>query len=148
MVDCDYKKNKVTVCAHLQNIYNSFCVKRGKALPTQNNYFDVEKWLAKMNAALAKKGEGAKDPGSPSKELRKINTLGAPFHEGDEHNRKDSMLLTKSNSTAYIPESSRTKNVRRTYANFDKELAVKMFGYRVVFEKAQMEVEVPDPAIS
>ena len=30
MVDQDYKKNKVTVYAHLQNIYNSFTVKRGK----------------------------------------------------------------------------------------------------------------------
>ena len=38
------KKNKVTVCAHLQNIYNHFTVKRGKALPHQNNYFDIDKW--------------------------------------------------------------------------------------------------------
>ena len=44
MVDQDYKKNKVTVCAHLQNIYNSFCVKRGKPTYQMNNYFDIEKW--------------------------------------------------------------------------------------------------------
>jgi hypothetical protein len=30
MVDQDYKRNKVTVCAHLQNIYNSWCLKRGR----------------------------------------------------------------------------------------------------------------------
>ena len=47
-VDQDYKKNKVTVCAHLQNIYNSYCVKRGKATPGINNYFDIDKWSNKI----------------------------------------------------------------------------------------------------
>lgn len=47
MIDQDYKKNKVTVCAHLQNIFNSSNVKRGK-YPTINNYFDIEKWLTRM----------------------------------------------------------------------------------------------------
>lgn len=121
------------MCAHLQNIYTSFCVKRGKLQPTCNNYFDIEKWLAKMHNSVVKKNEGLKDPGSPLKELKRINTLAAPFYDGEEPNRKDGHLLSKSNSTAHIPESSRAKNVRRTYANFDKDLAVKMFGYRIIF---------------
>ena len=62
--------------------------------------------------------------------------------------RKDQHLLSKSNSTSHIPESSRAKNLRRVYANFDKDLAVKMFGYRVLFQKSKMEVEVPDPHAS
>ena len=48
MVDQDYKKNKVTVCAHLQNMFNSFNVKRGKAQTTVNNYFDIDKWLTRL----------------------------------------------------------------------------------------------------
>jgi len=62
--------------------------------------------------------------------------------------RKDNLLLSKSNSTTNIPESSRGKNVRRMYANFDKDLAVKMFGYRVLFSKKKMLIEVPDPKVS
>ena len=130
MVDQDYKKNKVTVCAHLQNIYNHFTVKRGKALPHQNNYFDIDKWQCRMGAVKKE----VKDANSPSKELRRINTLATPFNQHEEAPAgKDNFLLSKSNSTAHIPECSRAKNVRRAYANFDKDLAVKMFGYRVVF---------------
>ena len=33
LVDQDYKRNKVTVCAHLQNIFNSFTVRKGRATP-------------------------------------------------------------------------------------------------------------------
>ena len=57
MVDQDYKKNKVTGCAHLQNIYNSFCVKRGKPTYQMNNYFDIDKWNTKMGNG----GTGTKD---------------------------------------------------------------------------------------
>lgn len=49
MVDQDYKKNKVTVCAHLQNIYNSYCTKRGKPSHQMSNYFDIDKWINKMS---------------------------------------------------------------------------------------------------
>ena len=30
LIDLDYKRNKVTVCAHLSNIFNSFVVKKGR----------------------------------------------------------------------------------------------------------------------
>ena len=54
MVDQDYKKNKVTGCGHLQNIYNSFCVQRGKPTYQMNNYFDIDKWNAKMEGRSLK----------------------------------------------------------------------------------------------
>ena len=57
---------------------------------------------------------------------------------------KENYLLTKSSSTAHIPENSRAKNTKRAYANFDKDLAVKMFGYRVDFKKKNMAIKVPD----
>ena len=66
MVDQDYKKNKVTVCAHLQNIYNSYSVKRGRPTPQMNNYFDIDKWLSKVTG-----NAGANKDGSPGKELKR-----------------------------------------------------------------------------
>jgi len=47
-VDADYKRNKVTVCANLSNIYNTFIVRHGRPGPNVNNFFDIEKWLAKF----------------------------------------------------------------------------------------------------
>ena len=60
---------------------------------------------------------------------------------------KENYLLTKSNSTAHIPENARAKNTKRAYANFDKDLAVKMFGYRVDFKKKNMAIKAPDPDV-
>ena len=57
-------------------------------------------------------------------------------------------MLTKTNSTWHIPENIRAKNSKRAYANFDKDLAVKMFGYRVIFKKRKMQIKVPDPNTS
>ena len=140
MVDQDYKKNKVTVCAHLQNIYTSYCVKRGKATYQMNNYFDIDKWINKMSGN-SNSGSG----NSPTKELKRTNTIGNMSNADDQDRVKENYLLTKSNSTAHIPESIRAKNSKRAYANFDKDLAVKMFGYRVIFKKRKMEIAVPDP---
>lgn len=52
-VDADYKKNKVTVCANLSNIYNTFIVRSGRPGPNLNNYFDIDRWLAKFEKAEA-----------------------------------------------------------------------------------------------
>ena len=130
MVDSDYKKNKVTVCAHLQNIYNSFNVRRGRPMPTQDNYFDLEKWNLKLNSG---KNDGEKDKMNQS--LRRQETM--PGNLRDEKDQREynpnMILLSKSNSTHHIPENVRAKNSKRFYANFDKDLAGKMFGYRVLF---------------
>ena len=53
--------------------------------------------------------------------------------------------MSKSASTAHVPNDSRAKNLKRIYANFDKELAVRMFGYRVIFQKHSMKIKAPDP---
>lgn len=143
MVDQDYKKNKVTVCAHLQNIYNSFVVKRGKATHQMNNFFDIEKWLVRMGDK-----KEVKEAASPTKELRRVNTLAQTFYADEQTERKENLLLTKSNSTAHIPENTRAKNARRAYANFDKDNAVRMFGYRVIFKKGDMANSVPQPDTS
>lgn len=86
-----------------------------------------------------------KDAGSPQKELRRNNTLATTFYADEQPDRKENFLLTKSNSTAHIPENSRAKNTKRAYANFDKDNAVRMFGYRVIFKKADMHINVPCP---
>lgn len=82
--------------------------------------------------------------------MRRNNTLAQPFLNQEEDSaRKENFLLTKSNSTAHIPENSRNKNAKRFYANYDKDLAVKMFGYRVVFQKALMQKnDIPEPSAS
>ena len=55
------------------------------------------------------------------------------------------ILLTKSFSTQHIPDNARAKNSKRAYANFDKELSCKMFGYRINLLKSKMKVNVPEP---
>ena len=72
MVDQDYKKNKVTVCAHLQNIFTTFCVRRGKATHQMNNFFDIDKWVNKMTGNSNSNQSG----NSPTKELKRTNTIG------------------------------------------------------------------------
>ena len=65
---------------------------------------------------------------------------------GDEPvKEKENHLLSKSNSTAHIPDTSKSKHAKRAYANFDKDLAIKMFGYRVKFKRKLMQIKVPDP---
>ena len=106
-----------------------------------NNFFDIEKWQNKVNPS--KDGEK-----SPTKELKRVNTLATMMlnTDGEAPAEKDRYLLSKTYSTAHIPENSRSKNTRRIYANFDKDLAAKMFGYRVIFKKRAMEVPPSDPA--
>lgn len=141
-VDQDYKRNKVTVCAHLQNIFNSFCVKRGKLPSTITNYIDLEKLQKKFDPNSGKDS-------SPAKELRRVNTLANMASNGEENPKeKENFLLTKSNSTMHIPDNVRNKNTKRIYSNFDKDLAAKMFGYRVLFKKKKMEIAAPDPDAS
>jgi hypothetical protein len=47
MIDNDYVKNKITVCCHLGNIYNTFNVRKGRPTMSQSNYFDTTEWLAR-----------------------------------------------------------------------------------------------------
>lgn len=63
-VDADYKRNKVTVCANLSNIYNTFVVRHGRPGPNVNNFFDIEKWMAKFGVIEEVKPE-----------LRRNNTI-------------------------------------------------------------------------
>lgn len=140
-VDQDYKRNKVTVCAHLQNIFNSFCVKRGKLPLNVTNYIDIDKLQKKFDPNSGKDS-------SPAKELRRVNTLANMASNGEEHKEKENYLLTKSNSTMHIPDNVRNKASKRIYSNFDKDLAAKMFGYRVLFKKKKMEITAPAPDAS
>ena len=85
---------------------------------------------------------------SPTKELRRVNTFANMMLNSTEEGprERENYLLTKSNSTAHIPDTMRnTKNAKRAYGNFDKDLAAKMFGYRVLFKKRKMRVNVPEP---
>ena len=57
-------------------------------------------------------------------------------------------MLTKSFSTQHIPDNPRAKNSKRVYANFDKDLSCKMFGYRINFNKKAMHTRVPKEEMS
>ena len=52
---------------------------------------------------------------------------------------KAQCLMTKTLLTSHFPTHPRAKEVKRVYGNFDKEIAYKMFGYRVKFNKAEMQ---------
>ena len=56
-----------------------------------------------------------------------------------------SCLLTKSNSTQHIPLGPKSKEGKRIYANYDKNLASAMFGYRVQFQKQAMKKDDGGP---
>ena len=52
ILDQDYKKNKMTVCAHLTNLYNSFQIQHGNQIGLKDvNFFDIEKWNSKHDPA-------------------------------------------------------------------------------------------------
>lgn len=70
--------------------------------------------------------------------IKDIAKEGQPQHQR-------TMLLPKSMSTHHIPQHARNKFSKRIYANFDKENAVRMFGYRVVFARSKMIWGRPDP---
>ena len=81
------------MCAHLQNIYNSFVVKRGRPTLQINNFFDIDKMNNKYAARVNAENSPTKDPkrGDASK-----GANNAP----DEPERKiENYLLTKSSST-------------------------------------------------
>ena len=54
-------------------------------------------------------------------------------------------LLSKTPSTVHIPHLQKAKNTRRMYACFDSEKAIRMFGYRVQFNRQNMYEDKPDP---
>jgi len=54
-------------------------------------------------------------------------------------------LLTKTASTSYIPLENKSKEGKRIYANFDKETAERMFGYRIKYKPEKDSSEVMDP---
>ena len=129
MVDQDYKKNKVTVCAHLQNIYNSYVVKRGRPTLQMNNYYDVDKMNNKYAAKINAENSPTKDQ---KRDLSKI----ANISPEEPERRTENYLLTKSASTCHIPDNQRAQKIqKRHYANFDKEMAIRMFGYRVLYQE-------------
>lgn len=153
-MDADYKRNKVTVCANLSNIYNTFIVRHGRPGPNVNNFFDIDKWLAKFGQIDDAPKQGF------DKDLKRMNTVAnlneeksglikqesMVNKEGQAHQK--SLLLPKSMSTQHIPQQARNKYSKRVYANYDKENAVRMFGYRAIFSRGKMSIKVPDPYAS
>ena len=108
-----------------------------------NNFFDIDKMNNKYAAKVSAEN-------SPTKESKR-GDLSKPANNGpEEPERKvENYLLTKSSSTSHIPDNQRhAKNQKRHYANFDKELAIRMFGYRVLFQENQVVSQVPAPECS
>jgi hypothetical protein len=54
-------------------------------------------------------------------------------------------LLSKTLSTEYIPSHNKSKETKRVYANYDKEIAHRMFGYRVKFKEEKRTMADSDP---
>jgi len=71
--------------------------------------------------------------------LKKIKTF------ENEKEEEGPCLLLKSNSTAHIPLLPRAKEAKRIYANFDKDIAANMFGYRLSLNKMKV-ITMPDLA--
>ena len=44
LMDVDYNRHRVTVCAHLLNIFNTYTVQNDRPL---QNFFDIDKWTEK-----------------------------------------------------------------------------------------------------
>ena len=80
-----------------------------KPQTTLSNYFDFERWVSKYDS---------------------VDTVDLSPTKIAQSN-----ILSKSCSTAHIPAKPRDKYSRRVYAQFDGEVAQRMFGYRVVFDK-------------
>jgi hypothetical protein len=80
---------------------------------------------------------------SPAKDLKPKNSLTSMGNNDEQTRVRENYLLSKSNSTSHIPDDVRNKNAKRVYAIFDKEIAGKMFGYRVLFSKRKMD-KVPE----
>jgi hypothetical protein len=48
-------------------------------------------------------------------------------------------------STEHIPSHQKSKETKRVYANYDKEIAHRMFGYRVNFKEEKRTFPESDP---
>ena len=109
LVQEDYTKNKVWVCAYLSNLYNTFQVgtlyRRSTMHKTQmalNNYFDYEKWLLKYDPQSQEQDQTTNQ--SPDKKLpanmkRQLSQL----PEQQTQQRCQNNVLSKSLSTSHIP---------------------------------------------
>ena len=99
LVTSDYTKNKITVCAHLSNLFNTFQVSRLYNPKTQgmektsvylNNYFDYEKWQS-IYDPIAESNEGGmnsplKTKTTGSRLLRQTSALQGPEAQQQEKN--------------------------------------------------------------
>jgi pullulanase/glycogen debranching enzyme len=75
MVQEDYTKNKVWVCAYLSNLFNSYSVTKlyknqemRKTGVGNNNFFDYDKWLNKYDPQASQEPDQASS-NSPNKKL-------------------------------------------------------------------------------
>ena len=95
-----------------------------------DNYFNIEKLISKLAADTPslvsnadKLSSGLSSNLKTAKPLpTKIEDTAKDKKDVDFHN-SNNILLTKSMSTAHIPDNCRAKNSKRVYANFDKELS-------------------------
>ena len=97
-----------------------------------NNYYDVDKMNNKYAAKINAENSPTKDQ---KRDLSKI----ASISPEEPERRTENYLLTKSASTCHIPDNQRAQKIqKRHYANFDKEMAIRMFGYRVLFQEDEV----------
>lgn len=152
----DFTRNRITVCAHLSNIFNSFSTqyyRDGRMRPphNMNNFFDQERWQLKYDP-VAQEQEGLRKQKTTTNS--RLQRIGSSVIEGDTMYNLGSqgslihsgpLLMTKSHSTSHVPQQQKAKTSKRIYACFDTNIAQRMFGYRVNFSEGQMQIGIPDP---
>ena len=125
LVQEDYTRNKILVCANLSNLWHSYQTSKLFNPHTMqmratsrhlDNYFNLDKWNLLNDT-------------SPADDCA---TDLAPERESPQKN-----ILTKSQSTAHIHSLQKTKTTRRVYGCFDTDTAIRMFGYRINFRRSK-----------
>jgi hypothetical protein len=156
LLDKDYTKNKVTVSANLSNLFNSFMCRHYKPSSKDlcpahlNNFFDFDKWQSEYDNSCDP--ETSQSPlKSQTTSALKASRLQRQSGYQPEQNplpQNQCNLFTKSSSTHHIPSLQKSRCTKRIYGTFDTAVAHRMFGYRVQFNRANMEEGVMDPGRS
>jgi tRNA(Glu) U13 pseudouridine synthase TruD len=113
LIQEDFTRNRVLVCAYISNIFNSHLCKQPKTRGL-NNFFDYEKWCQQH------------------------------YQQQEDSAKKELLLLSKSLSTQHIPTSSKSKACKKLYCCFDQQIAGRMFGYRVSYQKPKSKPCLPN----
>lgn len=114
-----------------------------------NNYFDYEKWVLKYDPKPLVKEENrqATTATKLSRNLSQSTEVDSQINFTNQIGiERGIIVLVKSRSTMHIPAQMKQKTQKRVFGVFDRNIANKMFGYRVNFQMEQMKEGCPHPS--